>query len=63
MWVLYSSISVILWSLVNIADSYLVEKNKKIGHPIGALVIFSSIYLIFFQQSISRDTTIYAFET
>jgi len=44
MWILLTLTAVILWSFVNIADSYLVEKNKKIGHPIGSLVIFSSVF-------------------
>jgi uncharacterized membrane protein len=44
MWIFLTLIAVVLWSLVNIADNYLVGRNKKFGHPIGALVIFSSIF-------------------
>lgn len=44
MWITLTFIAVILWSLVNIADNYLVERNKKFGHPIGSLVIFSSLF-------------------
>ncbi len=44
MWILLTFIAVLLWSLVNIADNYLVENNKAIGHPVGALVIFSSVF-------------------
>ncbi len=44
MWIILTLSAVVLWSFVNIADNYLVERNKKFGHPIGALVIFSSIF-------------------
>ncbi|MBP6904484.1 MAG: DMT family transporter [Candidatus Pacebacteria bacterium] len=44
MWITLTISAVILWSFVNIADNYLVERNKKFGHPIGALVIFSSLF-------------------
>lgn len=44
MWIFLTLTAVFLWSFVNIADNYLVERNKKFGHPIGALVIFSSIF-------------------
>ncbi len=46
MWIFLTFISVFLWSLVNISDHYLTEKNKAIGHPVGALVIFSSVFAI-----------------
>lgn len=44
MWIILTLTAVLLWSFVNIADNYLVERNTKIGHPIGSLVIFSSIF-------------------
>ncbi len=44
MWIFFTFLAVFLWSVVNIADAYLVERNKKIGHPIGSLVIFSSLF-------------------
>lgn len=44
MWITLTFSAVFLWSLVNIADNYLVERNKKLGHPIGSLVIFSSLF-------------------
>jgi drug/metabolite transporter (DMT)-like permease len=44
MWITLTFVAVLLWSMVNIADNYLVERNKKFGHPIGSLVIFSSIF-------------------
>ncbi len=44
MWITLTLSAVLLWSFVNIADNYLVERNKKFGHPIGALVIFSSMF-------------------
>jgi drug/metabolite transporter (DMT)-like permease len=44
MWIILTLVAVFLWSLVNISDSYLVERNKHIGHPIGSLVLFSSLF-------------------
>jgi transporter family protein len=59
MWILLTISAVILWSFVNIADNYLVERNKKSGDPIGSLVIFSSLFgfiaaliILFFTKSI-----------
>lgn len=46
MWIFYTLLAITLWSLANIIDSYLVEKNKKIGHPVGALVLFSSLVAV-----------------
>lgn len=43
-WIFLTLVAVVLWSMVNIADNYLVERNKKFGHPIGSLVIFSSLF-------------------
>ncbi len=42
-WFLYALGAPILWSLVNIADQYLVNKHAKGEHPVGALVLFSSL--------------------
>ncbi len=44
MWIILTLSAIFLWSLVNISDSYLVERNKHIGHPIGSLVIFSALF-------------------
>lgn len=44
MWIILTFSAVFLWSLVNISDSYLVGRNKHIGHPIGSLVIFSALF-------------------
>lgn len=46
MWITFTLIAVVLWSLVNIADSYLVQRNKHVGHPVGSLVLFSSLFAI-----------------
>ncbi len=46
-WFLYALIGPILWSLVNVADGFLVNENKKGDHPVGSLVIFSSLIGIF----------------
>lgn len=42
-WFLYALGAPILWALVNIADQYLVNKHAKGEHPVGALVLFSSL--------------------
>ncbi len=42
-WFLYALGAPVLWALVNIADQYLVNKHSKGEHPVGALVLFSSL--------------------
>lgn len=42
-WFLYALGAPILWAFVNIADQYLVTKHSKGEHPVGALVLFSSL--------------------
>ncbi len=46
MWILLTFIAVFLYSLVNITDNYLVEKNKNVSRSIGALVLFSSLFAL-----------------
>jgi drug/metabolite transporter (DMT)-like permease len=42
-WFLIAISAPVLWAVVNIADQYIVEKHAKGEHPVGALVLFSSL--------------------
>lgn len=46
-WLLYALGAPILWALVNVTDQYLVKTSDKKNHPVGSLVIFSSLIGIF----------------